>query len=48
VWAAGSWAFGPISAEGTCAGQAWSDNAIATVDAGYQVIGARTPTDCID
>jgi hypothetical protein len=48
VWVTGSWSFGPISAEGTCAHQQWSGNAIVDADADYRVVAVVEDTGCID
>jgi hypothetical protein len=48
VWVAGTWTYGPISAQDTCAHQVWSGNAIVTVDSDYRVTATVSGTGCID
>jgi len=48
AWAEGSWAYGPIDAEGTCGHQTWSGNTLVNVDASYRVTGTVSATGCVD
>jgi len=44
----GAWAYGPASAEGTCAHQNWSGNSIVTIDADYDIVSTVSPLPCVD
>jgi hypothetical protein len=43
-----AWAYGPASAEGTCAKQRWSGNTLVRINKSYKVIETVDPLPCID
>jgi hypothetical protein len=48
VWVDGSYAYAPISTEGTCGHQTWSGNSIVDINTDYQVTDTVDTTDCVD